>query len=108
MRKSIVILALVAATMGTLWPMPPLFSFERHPSHRGCHEQSSQTPASRYDCCLSGHNVAIPSAFPPLRPAIHFLANLAPAPSVDKGPLSGDRPSLRQLQSSLLLTPLRV
>lgn len=68
--KSIAVLLLVAtlAGAGTVPTWLPPAQVLIPPS--GCHGHGDNAPASRHDCCLVGHDVAVPKVFAVSCPAI--------------------------------------
>jgi hypothetical protein len=72
-RKNIVVVLTMAVVMGAFSPflLSPDQAHAR--SSSGCHEHGRKTPARSYDCCLVGHDVAVPQAFHFYRPAVKSI-----------------------------------
>jgi hypothetical protein len=75
LRNSIVVILLMTAMATLVWPSPSSI-FPQLPEHSaGCHQHGGNAPARGYNCCLTGHNVALLHAFYQLRPAIRPVSS---------------------------------
>src|ERR1700751_1336319 len=107
-RVTVAFIALIVVTAGTFSPpWSPLASQLHEPPSR-CHEHGKEAPARGYDCCLNGHNVAIPRAFSSVRPAVRAVTDLAPARTTTTDSFSTDRSPLTQCAHPPSSTPLRI
>jgi len=80
--KTAVFLLMAVVGSSTLGNGSLLFRTQPLDQHAGgCHEHGSKAPSppfSSYQCCLIGHNVAVPQTFHSLEPFLHqFQTKLA-------------------------------
>jgi len=110
--KLVVLLVMVAVSASSLGAQAFLLPAQPQQPPAGCHEHGSKAPArhsTNYQCCLTGHNTAVPQTFHSPQPIlqdirIELLID-SPIGSLETGGLrqltvsSGDPPGA---------TPLRI
>ena len=110
--KLVVFLVIMAVGASFLGPQSLLLHAQPQKGPAGCHEHGSKAPArhsTNYQCCLTGHNTAVPQTFHSQQPIlqeirIELLID-SPIRSLETGGLgqlavfSGDPPGA---------TPLRI
>jgi hypothetical protein len=75
-RSQILVVLLMATLLTAMWPMQLPLSVESHGHPSGCHEQGGKAPAHGHDCCLTGHDVALPQNFHLPRPSSHCACSI--------------------------------
>jgi hypothetical protein len=74
--KLVVLLAMAAVSAGSLGAQVFLLPAQSQQPPAGCHEHGSKAPArhsTNYQCCLTGHNTAVPQTSHSPEPILHQL-----------------------------------
>ncbi len=73
-EKLVVFLVMTAVGASFLGPQSLLLHAQPQERPAGCHEHGSKAPAphsTSYQCCLTGHNTAVPQTSHSLEPILH-------------------------------------
>jgi hypothetical protein len=77
--KLVVLLVMAAVGASSLAAQPLLLQAQPQERPAGCHQHGSNAPAplsKSYQCCLTGHNTAIPQTFLSLEPMHNMQVEL--------------------------------
>src|SRR4029077_5130719 len=88
--KIVVFLVMVAVSASSLGAQAFLLPTQPHERPPGCHEHGSKAPAphsTSYQCCLTGHNTALPQTSHSPEPILHYMQIELPV-DASIGPLS--------------------